>query len=65
MKTKNEPVEALETLVTSVRARRAAQGKPLPKSNWTAVAGTVKDDALFREAARLGEAWRKAENARR
>jgi|GEM_PF-1073707 len=65
MKTKSKPVEALKALVASVRARRLAQKKALPKSGWKTVAGTMKDDALFREAVRLGDAWRKVENARR
>ncbi|MBX7209983.1 MAG: hypothetical protein K1X78_16820 [Verrucomicrobiaceae bacterium] len=63
MKTQTEPVERL---IATVRARRAAAGaRPLPKSGWKAVAGTVKDDAFFREAGRLGDEWRMAENKRR
>ena len=59
MTTKTEP---LEELITRVRAERAARGVKLPKSGWEAVAGTMEDTALFREAARLGDEWRKAEN---
>lgn len=63
MKIKMEPVEEL---IARVRARREAAGaNPLPKSGWRSVAGTLKDDALSREAARLGAEWRKAENKRR
>ncbi len=58
--------ESIEALVAEVRAKRAREGAaPLPKSGWKAVAGTVTDDALFREASRLGEEWRKSENERR
>ena len=35
------------------------------KSGWKEAFGIVPDDALFREAARLGEQWRQKENERR
>lgn len=58
--------QSIEALIADVRAKRAERGTPpLPKSGWKAVAGTVTDDELFREAARLGEEWRKSENERR
>ena len=63
MKTKTE---SLEELIAKVRSRRAERGATaLPKSGWRAVAGTVQDNALFREAARLGEEWRKTQNKQR
>ena len=63
MKTKTE---SLEELIAKVRTRRAERGgESLPKSGWKAVAGTVQDNALYREAARLGEVWRKAQNQQR
>jgi len=56
-------MQSLEELIAKVRSRRASRGEiPLPKSGWKDVAGTVQDNALFREAARLGEAWRKSQN---
>jgi hypothetical protein len=62
MKTKSE---SLSELVASVRQRRKAAGAaPAIKSGWQAAFGSVKDDELFREAARLGEAYRKRENQR-
>jgi len=52
--------------ISAVRARRAANAPAnLPPSGWRQVAGTVEDDELFREAARLGETWRKEQNQRR
>lgn len=64
MKTKSE-TSILDT-IAAVKAGRAARGAaPLPKSGWRTVAGTVPDDALSREAARLGDEWRKAANTRR
>jgi hypothetical protein len=57
--------KSLEDTLATVRSRRAKKtGKTPPKSGWKAVAGTVSDDPLFREAARLGEEWRKAANTR-
>lgn len=57
--------DSLEELLAEVRARREAKGRvSLPQSGWRKVAGTVKDDELFREAARLGEIWRGCENER-
>jgi hypothetical protein len=54
----------IESVVAEVRARRA--GRPMAlKSGWKEAFGTVPDDALFREAARLGEQWRQKENERR
>ena len=56
----------LENLVTQIRERRAKQVvSPPVKSNWQEAYGTAKDDELSREAARLGEEWRKQENKRR
>lgn len=56
----------LETLVSQIRERRARQAVAAPvKSNWQEAFGTAKDDELSREAARLGEEWRKQENQRR
>ena len=63
VKTETSKIEELVAEVRSNRARRGAA--PLPKSGWKAVAGTVADDALYREAARLGEEWRKAANEHR
>lgn len=55
----------VEKLVARVRARRVEQGLTSQvQSNWREAYGTVKDDALFREAARLGEQWRNKENER-
>jgi hypothetical protein len=52
--------------IAAVRARRAAgNARPLPKSGWREVAGTVRDDALYREAARLGEEWRQSDRQSR
>lgn len=61
---KVETQSTLASTIAAARGRRAASQKTLPKSGWRAVAGTVDDDELFREAARLGEAWRKAANQR-
>ena len=55
---------ALRDVIARVRERRKARPAPLPKSGWLKVAGTVKDDELFREAARRGEEWRKVANER-
>jgi hypothetical protein len=58
--------ESLEERIAQIRARRAAQALSAPaKAGWKAAFGAVKDDELFREAARLGEEWRKQENQRR
>ena len=63
MKTVSQPIaEAL----TSIRSRHQANGpRKLPKSGWREVAGSMRDDEVFREAARLGEEWRQNANAQR
>ncbi len=64
MKTKSE--SSILAAVAAVRATRAKRGAaPLPKSGWREVAGTMKDDEVFREAARLGDEWRREANSRR
>jgi hypothetical protein len=61
--TKSSLLEQIE----AIRARRVARGheEGLPQSGWKTVAGTVEDNAHFREAARLGEVWRQQQNDRR
>lgn len=60
--TKSPLLEQIE----AIRARQAAGGhEGLPQSGWKTVAGTVEDNAHFREAARLGEVWRQQQNDRR
>lgn len=58
--------QTLEELVAQVRAKRAAQVvAPVVKSDWQSAFGSVPDGKLFREAAKLGDEWRKQENERR
>ena len=37
--------------------------KPIAKPTWREAFGTMKDDEISREAARLGEEWRRSEKA--
>jgi hypothetical protein len=58
--------EKLAEVVSAVRLRRKAQAAASPaKSGWKTAFGSVKDGDLFREAARLGDAYRKRENQKR
>ena len=44
--------------------RLEEKAKPVAKPTWREAFGTMKDDEISREAARLGAEWRASENAR-
>jgi hypothetical protein len=50
----------LTALILEIQARKK-RNTPPPKAQWRESFGTLPDDALSREAARLGEAWRRAD----
>jgi len=52
--------EKLMTLIREVQARKA-KNPPVAKQTWKEIFGTMPDDELSREAARIGEEWRKSE----
>jgi uncharacterized protein (UPF0335 family) len=44
--------------------RLEAKQRPAAKQTWREIIGTSKGDELDREAARLGEEWRRSEDLR-
>jgi len=57
----NATVEpAFAELLREIQARKA-RNPPVSKPGWEKIFGTSKGDEIEREAARLGEAWRKSE----
>jgi hypothetical protein len=61
-------IKAMEQELAQLKQRLEkveAQVRPQSTQRWRAVAGTVKPNKLTREASKLGEDWRKEENARR
>ena len=52
--------EKLLALIREVQARKA-RNPPVAKPTWVEIFGTLPDDEASREAARLGEEWRKSE----
>lgn len=56
--------EAIEHKLAELTARLERLEKkvqPVAKPTWRDVVGTIPDDEISREAARLGEEWRKSE----
>ena len=47
-------------LIREVQARKA-KNPPVAKQTWKEIFGTMPEDELSREAARIGEEWRKSE----
>jgi hypothetical protein len=57
-------VEAIEQKLAELATRieRLEQtAKPSTKSTWRGVLGAIPDDRISREAAQLGEEWRRSE----
>ena len=54
--------EKLLALIRKIQAKKKLN-PPVAKTTWREAFGTMPDDELSREAARLGEAWRKSEGA--
>jgi hypothetical protein len=57
-------VEAIEQKLAELTTRieRLEQkDKPSAKPTWREVLGTIPDDGISREAAQLGEEWRRSE----
>ena len=60
--------ETMEREIAELKQRLArveAKVQPGPTQRWRSAVGSVKPTDLTREAARLGEEWRAAENQRR
>ena len=58
--------EAIEQRLAELTARLERLEKkvqPVAKPTWRDMIGTMPDDEISREAARLGEGWRKSEGA--
>lgn len=58
---------AIEAELTDLKERvqrLEIAAKLKPAKNWRGAFGALKDEPLLREAARLGTAWRDAENQR-
>ena len=59
--------EAIEERLADLSARLERLEKkvqPPAKPTWREMVGTIPDDEISREAARLGEEWRKSEGTR-
>lgn len=54
---------AFAELLREIQARKA-KNPPVAKATWMEIIGTSKGDDLDREAARLGEEWRRGEQLR-
>ena len=52
--------EQLQTVIREVQARKKTN-PPVAKPTWVEIVGTSPGDELDREAARLGEEWRRSE----
>lgn len=52
--------EDLMALIREVQARKKLN-PPVSKPTWVEIFGTCPDDELSREAARIGEEWRRSE----
>lgn len=52
--------EKLLNLIREIQAKKKLN-PPVAKSTWRDAFGTIPDDELSREAARLGEQWRRSE----
>jgi len=52
--------EKLLTLIREIQARKKLN-PPVAKPTWRDAFGTMPDDELSKEAARLGEEWRRSE----
>lgn len=52
--------EKLAALIRGVQARKKAN-PPVPTGKWREIIGTSPGDEADREAARLGEEWRRSE----
>ena len=52
--------EELMALIREVQARKA-KNPPVAKPTWREIIGTSPGDELDREAARIGEGWRRSE----
>ena len=58
--------EAIEQRLAELTARferLERKVQPVAKTTWRDMIGTMPDDEISREAARLGEEWRKSEVA--
>lgn len=53
---------AFAELLSQIQARKA-KNPPVAKPGWEQIFGTIPDDEASREAARLGEEWRRSEGA--
>ena len=56
-----ELMEQKLTELTRRVERLEAKARPVAKTTWQEIIGTSPGDDLDREAARLGEEWRKSE----
>lgn len=52
--------EKLMALILEIQARKKLT-PPVAKTTWRDAFGTMPDDEISREAARLGEEWRRGE----
>ncbi len=59
--------EAIEDRLADLAARLERLEKKVqpPAKPWREILGTIPDDEISREAARLGERWRKSEGTSR
>jgi hypothetical protein len=59
-------VEAIEQKLVELTARierLEEKSKPIAKPTWREVFGAIPDDGMSREAAQLGEEWRRSEGS--
>ena len=56
-----EAIEQKLTELTERVERLEKKVRPVAKATWREVIGTMPDDDATREAARLGEEWRRSE----
>ncbi len=52
---------AFAELLREIQARKA-KNPPVAKATWKEIIGTSRGDELDREAARLGEEWKRGES---
>ncbi len=58
--------ETIEQKISELERRmdavEAATGQTKPRGNWREIVGWEEDDALFRDAVKLGAEWREKAN---
>jgi hypothetical protein len=60
-----ETIEQKLAELTARLERLEKKVQPAAKPTWREIIGTIPDDKISREAARLGEEWRRSEGTSR